>query len=67
MFDIDVAGVGFANSGFFLVEDGRLKLQVPNADPQNVVPSESAAKVSGDHLRHVFPHESVTVITLRKR
>ena len=37
-----------------------------DADPENVVPSESAAKVEGDHLRYVFPHESITVITIKK-
>ena len=38
-----------------------------DADPENVIPSESAAKVEGDHFRHVFPHESITVIALRKK
>jgi alpha-N-arabinofuranosidase len=32
-------------------------------DPKNVVSSESSAKVTGNHLWYVFPHESVTVIT----
>jgi alpha-L-arabinofuranosidase len=36
-------------------------------DPENVIPSVSAARVTGNHLRYVFPHESVTVITLKTK
>jgi alpha-N-arabinofuranosidase len=35
-------------------------------DPENVIPSPSAARVAGNHSRYVFPHESVTVITFKK-
>jgi alpha-N-arabinofuranosidase len=38
-----------------------------DADPENVMPSESSAKVTADHVRYVFPHESVTVLTFKKR
>jgi alpha-L-arabinofuranosidase len=36
-------------------------------DPEHVIPSASAARVTGNHLRYVFPHESITVITLKKK
>ena len=36
-------------------------------DPENVVPAESSAKTTGDRVHYTFPHESVTVITLKKR
>jgi len=38
-----------------------------DADPENVMPSETSAKVVGDHIRYVFPHESVTVLTLKRK
>jgi alpha-N-arabinofuranosidase len=34
-------------------------------EPERVVPVTNEDKVSNGHLRHIFPHESVTVITLR--
>ena len=34
-------------------------------EPERVVPVTNEEKVSNGHLRHIFPHESVTVITLR--
>ena len=34
-------------------------------DPENVVPSMSAVSVSGDRVHYVFPHESVTVVTMK--
>lgn len=34
------------------------------ADPMRVVPRKAGAEVQGDMLRHVFPHESVTVIRI---
>jgi alpha-N-arabinofuranosidase len=33
-------------------------------DPERVVPVLNQEKVSGGHMSHIFPHESVTVITL---
>ena len=34
-------------------------------EPERVLPVTNEEKVSNGHLRHIFPHESVTVITLR--
>jgi alpha-L-arabinofuranosidase len=36
-------------------------------EPQRVTPVINQEKVSNGHMQHVFPHESVTVITLRTR
>jgi alpha-L-arabinofuranosidase len=36
-------------------------------EPERVVPVTNQEKVSNGHLQHIFPHESVTVITLRSR
>jgi alpha-L-arabinofuranosidase len=36
-------------------------------EPQRVTPVSNQEKVSNGHMQHVFPHESVTVITLRTR
>lgn len=33
-------------------------------DPERVVPARNEEHVSGGHMQHTFPHESVTVITL---
>jgi alpha-N-arabinofuranosidase len=33
-------------------------------NPERVAPVLNQEHISGDHMRHVFPHESVTVITL---
>lgn len=35
-------------------------------EPQHVVPSKSTAAVNEDQMHYVFPHESITVITLRR-
>jgi alpha-N-arabinofuranosidase len=35
-------------------------------DPTHVIPATTKERVEKDGLRHIFPHESVTVITLRK-
>jgi alpha-N-arabinofuranosidase len=35
-------------------------------DPMRVVPQKTSAKVAGAIVRHVFPHESVTVIRIRR-
>lgn len=37
------------------------------ADPENVMPSETSAKIGRDHIHYVIPHESVTVLTVKKR
>jgi alpha-N-arabinofuranosidase len=36
-------------------------------EPERVVPVTNQEKVSNGHLQHIFPHESVTVITLHAR
>ncbi len=36
-------------------------------EPERVVPVINEEKVANGHLQHIFPHESVTVITLRTR
>lgn len=36
-------------------------------DPERVVPLKTAAPVTKDGVHHVFPHESVTVVTLHKK
>ncbi len=36
-------------------------------DPERVTPVTTQEKVAKGHMQHVFPHESVTVITLRAR
>jgi alpha-N-arabinofuranosidase len=33
-------------------------------DPERVIPVLHHAHISSDHMQHIFPHESVTVITL---
>jgi alpha-L-arabinofuranosidase len=37
------------------------------ADPENVMPSESSAKITDGHIHCLFSHESVTVLTLKKK
>ena len=37
------------------------------ADPNNVTPSESSAKITSGHIHYAFPRESVTVLTLKKK
>ncbi len=36
-------------------------------EPEHVVPAANSAQVKGDGVRFVFPHESVTVMTLKKK
>lgn len=36
-------------------------------EPERVVPLKTAAKLTKDGVHHVFPHESVTVVTLHKK
>jgi alpha-N-arabinofuranosidase len=36
-------------------------------DPMRVVPQRTSAAVAGGMVRHVFPHESVTVIRIRRK
>jgi alpha-N-arabinofuranosidase len=69
-FETDIAISGFAadsNAKVQTLQSESLYDQNTDADPENVVPSESAAKVNGGRLRYVFPHESITVITLKKK
>ena len=69
-FATDIRLSGFAAASSAKVEtlqSDSLYDENSDADPENVVPSESGEKVSSDRLRCVFPHESVTVITLRKK
>jgi alpha-N-arabinofuranosidase len=35
-------------------------------NPENVMPSTTAVKVSGNQIHYVFPHESITLITLNQ-
>ncbi|MFT4114342.1 alpha-L-arabinofuranosidase C-terminal domain-containing protein, partial [Silvibacterium sp.] len=65
--DVDVQG--FAASGNAQVKTlDAPSLYNENTEmmPQAVVPKDSAVAVKGGRLHTVFPHESVTVITLRK-
>jgi len=66
--DIDLRGfsAGFSAKVQTLQSDS-LYDENSDADPENVTPSESSAKVVGNHMRYVFPHESVTVLTLKRK
>jgi alpha-N-arabinofuranosidase len=69
-FETEIRVTGFAaapSAQVQTLQSDSLYDENSDADPENVVPADSAARVSGDRLRYVFPHESVTVITLRKR
>lgn len=35
-------------------------------EPNRVTPVQTEEKTEGDHLRHIFPYESVTVLTFRR-
>ncbi|GGG96815.1 alpha-L-arabinofuranosidase C-terminal domain-containing protein [Silvibacterium dinghuense] len=65
--DIDVQGFAAAATAQVKTLDAP-SLYNENTDdnPQSVIPKESAVAVKGGKLRCVFPHESVTVITLKK-
>jgi alpha-N-arabinofuranosidase len=69
-FETNIQLSGFAAAGSAKVQtlqSDSLYDENSEEDPENVIPSESAARVTGNHLRYVFPHESVTVITLKKK
>jgi alpha-N-arabinofuranosidase len=36
-------------------------------DPLHLVPVASSARAENDHIQYVFPHESVTMLTLKRR
>jgi alpha-L-arabinofuranosidase len=36
-------------------------------DPLHLVPVASSARDENDHIQYVFPHESVTMLTLKRR
>jgi len=46
---------------------GSLYDENTDADPENVTPSQSSAKIASNHMRYVFPHESVVVLTFKKK
>jgi alpha-L-arabinofuranosidase len=64
----DVVVRDFAGSGSAEVQTLRsasISDENDDDEPERVVPVTNEEKVSNGHLRHIFPHESVTVITLR--
>ena len=70
--DVDIpADVGirnFASSNLANVQTLRsasISDENDEDDPQRVVPVSNQERVLKGHLKHTFPHESVTVITLR--
>jgi alpha-N-arabinofuranosidase len=44
------------------LEDGNSEEQ-----PENVIPTTATANVEADRIHYVFPHESITVITMNRR
>jgi alpha-N-arabinofuranosidase len=69
-FETDIRLDGFAAAPAAVVQtlqSESLYDENTDADPENVVPAETGARVEGGRLRHVFPHESVTVITLKRK
>jgi alpha-L-arabinofuranosidase len=69
-FETDIELSGFAAAGSAKVQtlqSDSLYDKNSEQDPEHVTPSTSAARVTGNHMRYVFPHESVTVIALKKK
>jgi alpha-L-arabinofuranosidase len=66
----DIVVRNFAGSGNAEVQTLRsasISDENDDDEPERVVPVTNQEKVSNGHLQHMFPHESVTVITLRTR
>jgi alpha-N-arabinofuranosidase len=64
---VDIAVRSFAGSANAEVQTLRsasISDENDDDDPERVTPVTTQEKVSNSHMQHMFPHESVTVITL---
>jgi alpha-N-arabinofuranosidase len=49
------------------IASGSLYDENSEEDPLHVVTTAASARAENDHIRYVFPHESITLLTLKRR